>query len=477
MIKKWSSRSAAHRSSSPTVEPMEARKYMAVSPVIVGTKVKTKNLFGPDNVSLNESVLTVPFTGNVTIADASKIQVRGYAINPLTGAQKKLVVGVVKAEVLAADHSYVQITTDRLMRKGGKIFFLSGALTDANSDTLADQTTAAVKGQNKERFTLACRGFIPTNFNRFEPSIFASSPTPANASTVQSSATVRPKLVTFMNKKVTAGIITQAQADAAIAKYDNATTIGIVPDANMRAALVSLTGTLAEGAIASYIDGQNLSGKPYTTVDFDTPPDPSAVVAQTIVLDTGRLRTVMYPKFKGEPFQVVSAFLAHEALHQDKSLALEEEEIATTVETMVYAQQASVDSSFIASGTALVANENEKLMALIQSGRTIFPYVGLKDAPIRNASSGVFPGQKAISGGNYTSYDNFIRRTYIARGATSGVTAGNALLDKYYTNITGKSPVDVKFNTTLVDDIDSFQAPVGTKLAIQLAGALKLGLA
>src|SRR4051794_919136 len=80
-----------------TIEMMEGRRYMAVSPVIAGTKVKTKNLFDVDNVSLNESILTVPFTGNVTIADASKIQVRGYAINPLTGGQKKLVVGVVKA--------------------------------------------------------------------------------------------------------------------------------------------------------------------------------------------------------------------------------------------------------------------------------------------------------------------------------------------------------------------------------------------
>src|SRR3954470_12240762 len=105
--------------SAPMFESLEGRKYMAVSPIIVGTKVKTKNLFGPDNVSLNQSLLTVPFTGVVSIADASKIQVRGYAINPLTGAQKKLVVNVVKAEVLAADHSYVQITTDRLMRKGG----------------------------------------------------------------------------------------------------------------------------------------------------------------------------------------------------------------------------------------------------------------------------------------------------------------------------------------------------------------------
>src|SRR5207248_908765 len=103
--------------------------------------------------------------------------------------------------------------------------------------------------------------------------------------------------------------------------------------------------------------------------------------------------------------------------------------------------------------------ENEKLMAMIQSGRTIFPYVGVLNAPIRNASAGVFPGQKATTGGVYTSYDDFIQRTYKARGATDGITAGNPLLDKYYTNITGKAPVNILFNQALIADIDSFQAP------------------
>ena len=38
-------------------------------------------------------------------------------------------------------------------------------------------------------------------------------------------------------------------------------------------------------------------------------------------------------------------------------------------------------STFIANNTKLVNLENEKLAAMIQSGRTIFPYVGVHDAP------------------------------------------------------------------------------------------------
>src|ERR1051326_4787333 len=114
------------KSAAPQFEPLEARQLLSVSPVVVGTQVKTQN----------------PFSGNVNIADASKIQVRGYAINPLTGKQSKRVINVLSAAVLSTNHQIVQITTDRLMRKGGKIIFYSGALIDDHGNTLADQVTA-----------------------------------------------------------------------------------------------------------------------------------------------------------------------------------------------------------------------------------------------------------------------------------------------------------------------------------------------
>src|SRR5205814_1421586 len=147
----------------------------------------------------------------------------------------------------------------------------------------------------------------------------------------------------------------------------------------------------------------------------------------------GRLRTVFRPEFAGESFEALSGWVAHEALHQDNAFSLQEEVAATTFGTLALAQQAAVDNNFLKTPTKLVNNENQDLLAMINSGRTIFPYPGVLQAPSNNTAGGVFQGQKTVSGGVYTSYDNFIRREYIARGSPPGDTAGNALLNQYYT--------------------------------------------
>jgi hypothetical protein len=373
------------------------------------------------------------------------------------------------------EHQYLEIITDRLMRKGGSIIFYEGCLTDSNGDTLAEQTRKTVKGQNKERFTLACRGFIPTNFNRFTSEIFAASADPIPGSTDIPEATVTANLDAFLGKKVTLGIITQEQKDAAMATYNSDAAKARISNANLRAALISLTGTFAEGAIASFL------GPNYIVVAFQTPADPTVPVAQTTVKPgDGRLRTVVRPEFDGEPFQVLSAWLAHEALHQDSAFTLQEEVVATTFGILVNAQQAQTDPTYLKAGTQLVNQDNESLLALLNSGRTIFPYIGVNEASMRlNANLGVFPGQKAASdgGGVYLSFDDFIRRGYIERGAVSGNTAGNALLNDYYQKVTGKTPAaDMQFSDQIMTDIDTLQFPLGTRAAIVIAQQLKLKL-
>ena len=473
------------------LEPLEKRQMLAVSPVFAGTKIKGVNL-SENNVSTNSTLITIPFTGDITLVDQSKLRLFAYAINPLSNnlGQIKKTVNVVSAQVIAVDanndgvdeHNYLQITTDRLMRKGGTIILNEGALQDSNGDTLATQTLKTIKGQNRERFTLACRMFIPTNFNRFTNDFFAQSGTPASASNTLSEATATANLDALLAKKVTAQIITQAQKDAAMTRFAAAATKGTVPDHNLRAAMFSLTGTFAESAIASYLDGANVTGKPYTIIDFANPDDSSVPVAQTSVRPSdGRLRTIFKPEFKGEPLQALSAWLAHEAIHQDTSIGLQEEKVGTLVEVLIYAQQANTDPNFLKAGSKLVNYENEKLAAFLNSGRAIFPYVGLLDPPnTLSDAAGVLPGSKADSDGNgvYTSFDNFIGRQYIKRGAVSQQTTGNALFKVFYTGITGKTaPTTLNFNDALIADIDSFQQVVGTKAAIVLAQQLKMGLA
>ena len=476
IVRRLRSHAVASPSIAPTFEKLEARQLLSTSGVIAGTKVKGTNL-SANGVSTNQTLITVPFTGNINIAHGSGIQLRGYAINPISGGQKKVVVGVVSATVLAADHRYLQITSDRLMRKGGTIIFAAGALKDDKGRPLAAQTVKTLKGQNKERFTLACRGFVPTDLTKFTSATFSGAPTPTPNGTPVDETTARAALSSFLSKKVTLGIITNTTMSGMLARFDNASTKSLIPDPNMRAALFSLAGTLAESAISSYLDGTNLSGKPYTIVDFSTPPDQSVPIAQTIVKSNGRLRTTVWSKFQGESFQALSVTLAHEALHQDGTVGLYEEEMANVVETLVYAQQATVDTSFLSDGSALVNRENERLYAMLESGRAIFPYVGLLKAPIRSSAGGIFVGGIVPSDGAYFSYSNFIEREYLSRGSPTISTPGNAMLNTYYKNITGNTaPSGLQFSQDLIKTIDSFQQIVTTKAAIALAGDLKLGL-
>src|SRR5215207_3884138 len=82
----------------PLVEQLEARWMMADSTVVAGTKIKGINL-SANNISTNQTLITIPFTDNINLADVTKIRVFGYALNPLSNAlaQIKKTVNVVKA--------------------------------------------------------------------------------------------------------------------------------------------------------------------------------------------------------------------------------------------------------------------------------------------------------------------------------------------------------------------------------------------
>jgi hypothetical protein len=480
----------------PVVEPLEQRQLMSVSPVVMGTRIKVKNLFN-GNISANSSLVTLAFgstdpkvSNDVTLVDPTKIRMFAYAINPLSaklGQIKKTIV-VTKAEVLALDtngdgkldHNILQLTTDRLVRKGATVVINLGTLKDVNGNDVATQTGKTAQGQNRERFTLANRAFLPTDFTRYTSDIFASSPNPAAQGGTIDEATATAELKAFLDKKVTAGIITQAKEDAAMTRFSSTAAKGTIPDHNLRAALFSLTGTFAEGAIASWLDGANVTGKPYTIIAFQDPGDATVVVAKTTARPTdGRLRTVFRPEFSGESFIALSDWIAHEALHQDNQFTLQEEKVANTFGTLIAAQQAQVDSSWMKTPTKLVNMENDALLAMINSGRTIWPYTGVLQAPMIGAANGVFPGQKAPSdaGGVYKSWDDYISRQYVARGAQAGNTPGNTLLNQYYTAVTGvTAPANLQFSDAIINQIDAFQSVLGTHPSIVVAQALRCAL-
>jgi hypothetical protein len=464
--------------SKPEFESLEARQMFSAPPVPITGAIKVKNLFDSSGISINESLVTVPFDKTIRIKDSSQIQVRGYAVNPLTGAQKKLVINVLSVE-RGGDSASLIIHTDRLMRKnGGKILLGPGAVSDKNNDFLPAQTISSPKGQNKERFTLASRAFTPTNVDFFTQDLYGTATAPIDVSASPSEAAVTKGLTAFLNKKVAAGAITQAQMDQAITRYNDNRTKAIIPEANMRAALVSLVGTLGEQTIAAYLEGQNATGLKAVSITFDSNVAGTVEVAETTLNSIGRLRTKFRTQYAGEPFQALSAALAHEILHQDGpgTDGQPEEIMANMVQTMVWAEQLLIDPFPASSRTTLVRMCNDRLLAMLQSGKALFPRVGLQNAALLDTSIGVFPGADAQTGGVYTSYENFVRRLYETIGIGNANTVGNPSWTEFFHRITNTTQGTPTFANATIDTLDASQQIITDKNAITLAGILRLSV-
>ena len=473
-----------HKAPAAMVERLEKRELLADSSIVAGAKTNGSNLLDNNGLSLNKSEIIVGFSGNINIADVSKIRVFGYALNPLSNnlAQIKKTVVVESAELLPLDATgdgipdrmVMRIVTDRLMRKGGQVWFYPGAYTDDQANTNIEQRIFVSKGVNKERFTMACRMFIPTNFNRFTSGMFAQSGDPAPNSTDYTEEVIRANLDSFMQKKVDQATITAQQKATAMDTFDSTVTKARIPHPNLRAALVSLTGTFAEAAISNFL------GPKYIIVTFLDPQDSTVEVARTTAAPDGRLRTIFRPEYDGEAFQVLSAWMAHEALHQDNDFKLQEEVAAVTFGSLVNVQQAQTDFQYLRNGSKLVNLENEKLVALLTRGRPIWPDPGGRHASRATTFPlGVVLGGKPATdgGGVYTSFENFMRRRYVERGAVSGNSAGNAVLNAYYEAVTGKTATaNMQFSDQIMTYIDAFNCPMFPRAAIKVAQALKLAL-
>jgi hypothetical protein len=442
--------------------------------VALADKIKVKNLFDLNGVSLNESLVTVPFSRGVRIVDAGRIQVRGYALDPATGAQKKQVIGVLDVTRDETNAQRIIIHTNRLMRKtGGKVLVLAGALTDTRDRPVAEQTVSSPQGQNQARFTLASRGFAPADVNLFTTDLYSASANPIDASIPIATNTVTTHLTAFLQKKVDGGFISGDQMSQSLARYNDSRVMQIIPNANLRAAMVSLVGTVGEPALGAMLDGENLTGKPTTVIDFTS--NDLNDIAETFLLDNGRLRTLFKSAYTGEPFQALSARIAREALQQDEAFGQQEAIVGSAIETVVYAQEMLVDASLVSAGPALVKSQNDNVYAMLESGKGLFPRVGLLAGPIRNSSAGIFVNAESQMGGAYTSFENYIRRLVSAKNVQNLDTLGNPTLQAMFTNLTGLTK-SVSFSNSLISDIDATQQIISDQRAIQLAGILKLTL-
>lgn len=478
--------------STSMMEGLESRQLMAAasSDTIIAVKI-AKRVDTAGN-SMDSNRITIGFSSNITLSDAAMIRSFGYANDTLTSSsQKKVTVGL----SVTASANVLTIITDRLIRKGSRLFIYSGAITDSSGKAVVFDASTTAKtitfttGQNKPRYTLSNRAFRPSDASYFDPAVFSASPAPTTANTTPSASTVRASLVAFLGRKVSAGTITSAQETSALATYDSSATAGYIPNANLRAALVSLTGTVAASAIQTILGKSNVTGKSWTLVDFGSSSDisVSAPTAETKLSTSGRLQTLVRDTFSGESFEALSAILAREALHQgtvanpngNTSDAIESEVVDNAVANTVYAQQLLTDPTPAGNGTKLVTYLNTQLLALLNSGQKLFPYGGINAAALLTTPANVFIGAVSDPGGfgnstPVTSFADFIRRDFTHRGLNSGAISSTPYAVTVLKNIVGSSGDFTQLGANVETYLDTRNTILTDVAYIKLATALKL---
>lgn len=468
------------------IERLEGRQLMAS---VKGTDLR--NISDSNGAKDNGNELIVKFNAPIKSFDISKMRMFGYANNTLQGGQTKTTINI-KSGVI--DGSNLTLRTDVMIRKGATLTLGAGAVTDQQDASPAASVKVA-KGLNRDRFTLALRAFSPKDKTYFSNALLTGGSAPVTANTAPSESSVDAALSTFLDKKVKAKIITQAQKDASMTRFRASATKALIPAPNLRAGVISLIGTVGEPAIGFYLDKKNETGKDFIKIAFDANDfADGAKINATDYTGTGRIRQIWNPNFAGESFVVLSGLLAHETAHEGREdigggavgqvNSQQEEVIANTIENMVYSQQIVNDFTYAQQKTTLTLRANYRTMLLLNSGDRQFPRVGIKDAPLKNGGV-ANPGFKATDYDNRTtqqgkpgqfSFDDDIRQEFTFRNvAAKNATATYPSVRAILKNITGNTyTTSTTFGNALIDDVDIGQDTIADAYAMRVARVLQL---
>ena len=476
---------AAQAAATP-VERLEDRRLLAASALQPGF-IEVIDVFDENGNLENTNVIEVPFDGAIQVADGSGVSLRGAAVNPISLADKRTVVDVFNVRVKPGNNNVLQFQTENLVTEGGQLYFYGEGIQDANGDFIrrepGESRMRMPRGLDKYESTLANRQFR-SYFEVFMSSDnFADSPPPLEG-TVYSEDVLRDALAYILRLRRDAGQITAQERLDAVARFDSDFARAVIPNATLRAGLMSLTGTSGEPAIAAILDGDNITGKPWTVVDFSDAVSANAPVAET-VNNGGRLRTLFQSDLNGEYFTALGAVLAHEVLHQDQGNTVNEEIVANAVESLVYAEQIQTYPVVSRTRTAMVNQMNGRLLSLLNSGDTNYPNVGLNAAPLDTPTAGgflnVFVDDQGVPGTGYEgftprSFADDVRFEYTERGFNTGSTQLNNTAKQILANIMDlDSPDQVRgnlFSQDVIDQLDDRQGSISPRAAVEIAGRL-----
>lgn len=299
--------------------------------------------------------------------------------------------------------------------------------------------------------TLKQPPFPPTDISLLSADLYTDGPPEVPAAQNPSGeSAMRKQLKAVLVKRFGSG---NAQVSQGLSIFDAAPTKTIVPNPRLRAALVSLKGTVGEPAINGTLDGT------YSTVRFGTVTNPN-FNAQVQSFPDGTLQIVFNDKYQFEDFRLMASTLAHEALHRDTPDSNKEELINNSIDILVYGQILLENPGLATSGTGLARDQNTSLLGRLNS----------RDATgklrLLTGNGNLFPG----SGTDFP---------YFAAGfePLGDSTPGNTVLKRMVRNVVGSGvtlPTTVNFDDATVNLLDTRQKVFTPAQLVRLAEILKL---
>jgi hypothetical protein len=194
----------------------------------------------------------------------------------------------------------------------------------------------------------------------------------------------------------------------ALALFDRADVRAKLPDPTLRAALVSLRGTVAEQVIEfflardTYAQPPRFGGLPITVIG-----------RASVVAGQSKIQIVFNRRFQSDHFALLSGAFAHEILHHDAPIGnLAEETILSAVTAVVHLQLLSRHPELGARDTELSRYMNDYVLAFVNSR----PQGSSRSAIVVPNGKGIAPGSARSTPDFQTFFAKFIYPELVTGG-------------------------------------------------------------
>jgi hypothetical protein len=336
-----------------------------------------------DGAPLERATVVVPFTGAVRVAEkASGLSFVTASFNLESRANDLRLVPLKAIRTDAQNPQQLVMEVEGLLADGAAIDLPDGLVQDSKGRKLGQLTVKVKTGLSPFSIGLAASQIVPGDMTLFDEEHTQKPTGPRDE------AKVREELDATLHRRVG---LSQETINGALAKFDGDPAKKKIPEARLRAALLALTGTTAEGAIDAVLADTNRRGYPFLSV---TARDLGRGALAAVFFEplSGQMRMFFDTAFVQEPLEVLAPTFAHESVHgSGGSGSASEETIAMAFTARIYEELLIANPEVALQPTSGIRFMNRLVLAMRNSGHFSFPRAGLLARPgVENALQGVF---------------------------------------------------------------------------------------